>query len=121
VEFGTAKAAGLAVASLENKAGELIQPSVEAGQRTLSTIKLPPNLRGFFPDPEGKAAYSIITYSWLLLNQRHPDEQRRKALHQFVRWSLKEGQRYAAALGYIPLPPEVVAQATAVLDETRKD
>jgi phosphate transport system substrate-binding protein len=32
----------------------------------LAGAALPENLRLFLPDPEGKDAYPIVTYTWLL-------------------------------------------------------
>ena len=62
VEYGMAQRAGLPMAWLENKAGQFIQPHGGSGLATLLNVDMPENLRVFFPDPDGKDSYPIVTY-----------------------------------------------------------
>jgi phosphate transport system substrate-binding protein len=117
VEYGFAERTGLAMAWLENKEGQFIQPSGGSGLLTLMNIPLPDNLRVFVPDPEGKDSYPIVTYSWLLLYKKYDDPQKVSALKQYLKWDLTVGQEFSESLGYIRLPPQVVARANDVLDK----
>jgi phosphate transport system substrate-binding protein len=108
VQYGIAQRAGLAMAWLENKAGQFIQPHGGSGLATLLNAKMPENLRVFFPDPEGPDSYPIVTYSWLLLYKEYGDPQKRAALKRFVQWCLTEGQAFNETLGYLRLAPHVV-------------
>ena len=94
VHYGTAQRAGLGMAWLENKAGNYIKPTGTSGLQTLLQSKLPPDLRMFMPDPDGKDSYPIITYSWLLLHKTYNDPKELEALKELVRWCLDEGQEY---------------------------
>jgi phosphate transport system substrate-binding protein len=117
VEYSYAKRLGLAVATLQNKAGAYVAPSEWSGQAAFArNLKVfPANLRVFLPDPEGDASYPIVSFSWLLLHERYADAARAESLKQFVAWSLDKGQAYSSELGYVPLPPEVASLArTAV-------
>jgi hypothetical protein len=38
---------------------------------------------------------------------------------EFMKWALTDGQKYAAELGYAPLPPEVVKMEMAALAKIR--
>jgi phosphate transport system substrate-binding protein len=116
VEYGIAKRAGLAMAWLENKAGQVIQPHGGSGLASLLQATLPENLRAFFPDPDGPYSYPIVTYSWLLLYQRYDNPQKVAALKQFVTWCLKDGQTFSEPLGYVRLAPQVVTRALEALD-----
>jgi phosphate transport system substrate-binding protein len=118
LEYGFAKRLNLPMAWLENKAGRFVQPDAQSGQQALlhGSAALPDHLRLFLPDPEGEAAYPIVTYSWLLLYDHYPDVAKLTALKDFVSWALGEGQRYSAESGYIPLPQPVVAQALKRVD-----
>ena len=69
----------------------------------------------FLPDPDGADAYLIVTFSWLLLQERYPDAQKAAALKKFVAWSLTDGQGLSRELGYIPLPAEVASISLAAL------
>ena len=117
VEYGFAERTGLSMAWLENKEGQFIQPSGGSGLVTLLNIPMPDNLRVFVPDPEGKDSYPIVTYSWLLLYKKYDDPQKVTALKQYLKWNLTVGQEFSESLGYIRLPPQVVARATAALEE----
>jgi phosphate transport system substrate-binding protein len=119
VEYGIAKRAGLAMAWLENKAGQFIQPHGDSGRATLLNVTMPENLRVFFPDPDGKDSYPIVTFSWLLLYKQYDDQRKAAALKQYVKWCLTEGQAFNESLGYVRLAPQVTAQTTAAVDRIR--
>lgn len=108
VEYGFAHRLGLSVAALENKAGQFVAPSEDAGAAAL-TASAGHGLDGLsasLANPPGPQTYPIVTYSWLLLHERYPAAQAR-AVTSFVNWALDDGQRYAADLGYLALPPAV--------------
>ena len=118
VEYNFAKRLGLAMAHLQNKAGRFVPPGEGSGQAALAANagQMPRNLRLFLPDPEGDDSYPIVTFSWLLLYDRHPDAAKARELKKFVAWSLTTGQAYSRELGYIPLPGEVASLSLAALD-----
>src|SRR5262249_46818932 len=72
--------------------------------------------RLFLPDPDGVDAYPIVTFSWLLLQDRYGDPQKTAALKKFIAWGLTDGQGLSRELGYIPLPTEVASLSLAALD-----
>jgi phosphate transport system substrate-binding protein len=119
VEYGMARRAGLSMAWLENKAGQMIEPHGGSGLATLMNTPLPENLRVFFPDPDGQDSYPIVTYSWLLLYRQYDDAPKLTALKHFVRWCLTAGQESNESLGFVRLPPPVIARAIAALDSIR--
>ncbi len=53
------------MASLQNKAGKFIEPTIASGQKALATAKLPDDLIVWAPDPEGEESYPIVTYTWI--------------------------------------------------------
>ena len=53
IEYGFAELGKLPMASLENKAGKYVKPSLESGQAALAGVDLPPDLRAWLPDPSG--------------------------------------------------------------------
>jgi phosphate transport system substrate-binding protein len=116
VEYGMAKRAGLAMAWLENKAGQFVQPHGGSGLATLLHVDLPENLRAFFPDPDGPDSYPLVTYSWLLLYKQYNDQHKATALKHYVKWCLTEGQAFSEALGYVRLAPHVATRVTAAVD-----
>jgi len=118
VEYGFAKRLGLPMARLENKSGRFVQPTAESGQLALQdgSPKIPRNLRVFIPDPDGDGSYPIVSYSWLLLYNKYPNDKVANAIKDFVWWGLSRGQDYAKEIGYIPVPSTMVARASEVVD-----
>ncbi len=119
VEYGIAQRARLPMAWLENKAGQFIQPRGDSGMATLLNVDMPENLRVFFPDPDGKDSYPIVTFSWLLLYKQYDDQHKAAALKQYIKWCLTEGQAFNEALGYIRLAPQVIERTMAAVDRIR--
>lgn len=123
VEYGFAKRLGLAVAALENRAGEYILPTEEAGAQALSEAAgaMDEKLRVSIADAAGRTAYPIVTYSWLLLYGRYPEGGKADAIRDFVAWGLSDGQKLEddALSGYIPLPANVVAKGQQALAAVR--
>jgi phosphate transport system substrate-binding protein len=116
VEYGYAKQNDLKFASLENKSGSYIEPSEQSAQATLSAVKLPDNLRAFIVDPEGKDAYPIVTYTWLLAYKSYSDPNKAKALKAVIDYGINDGQKVSSELGYVPLPADVVTKVKAAAD-----
>ena len=119
VEYGYAKNNGLAMASLQNKAGKFVAPTPESGASALASVELPENLRAWPDDPAGEGDYPITSFTWLLLPKKAADAAKLAALKQFITYGLTEGQAFAAELGYIPLPESVVAKSKAALESVK--
>ena len=117
VGFEFAHQLGLKMASIQNKAGNFVQPGHRAGTAALGDANLPPNLRLFIADPGGADAYPIVTFSWILAYKRYDSEEKAKAMRDLLRWCLDEGQKFAPDLGYVPLSPNVSSKALAALGE----
>ncbi len=117
VEYSYAQKLGLAMATLENQAGKLVAPSLEAGAVGLSGAEFGDQLRAFVTDPADPAAYPIVTYSWLLAYQTYPDAAKAEAMREVLVWGLTAGQQFSRDLGYIPLPEPAVEAATAAVEQ----
>ncbi|MGZ8995053.1 MAG: phosphate ABC transporter substrate-binding protein PstS [Rhodospirillales bacterium] len=123
VEYGFAKRLGLPVAALENREGNYVMPTEEAGTQALAEAAgaMDERLRVAIPDAPGESAYPIVTYSWLLLYGSYPDAKKAAAIRDFVAWGLREGQtlREEGLSGYIPLPANVAAKGQQALATIR--
>jgi phosphate transport system substrate-binding protein len=109
VEYAFAKFAKLDMALLQNRAGQFVAPGGEGGPEALASIKLPADLRAWVTDPENPKAYPIATYTWMLFYKDNKDPKKAAALRELVDYCLTEGQKMSGRLGYISLPPTVVA------------
>jgi phosphate transport system substrate-binding protein len=79
----------------------------------------PQDFRASITNKNGKDAYPISTYMWLLLPEEIADKTRRDALTELLRWVLTSGQRECSALGYAPLPAEIAKRALESFDTSK--
>lgn len=116
IEYGFAKLTKAPVALLENKDGKFVAPGPESGAAALASAEFPagnlpgsdvPDLRAWVYDPAGEKAYPIATFTWMLFPGKM-GEERAKAARELIEYCLTEGQKSADAMGYIPLPENVV-------------
>ena len=118
IEYGYAKLTKAKSAMLENASGNYVAAGAESGAAALASAEFPegnlpgsdvPNLISWVTDPAGADAYPIASFTWLLL-YRDQDDEKAAALRELVEYCLTEGQKSADALGYIPLPENVIAK-----------
>jgi phosphate transport system substrate-binding protein len=121
VEYGYAKNNNLTMATLQNKAGQFIEPNDTTAADTLSAVEMPADLRAFITDPEGEKSYPIVTYTWMLAYKTYDDPQKAIAMETMIQYGLTKGQEQAAALGYVPLPKDVVEKVAAAADAISSD
>ena len=112
IEYGYAKSQNVPFATLQNKAGKYVSASTESGQAALASAELPENLIVWNSDPSGDNAYPIVTYTWQIFYKKY-EPAKFSAVQELIKYQLNEGQRDAEALGYIPLPENVVAKGLA--------
>jgi phosphate transport system substrate-binding protein len=94
----------LATAAIKNKKGEFVSASVDSITKAGSTIKdFSGDLKGNVINADGKGAYAISSFSWILLPENAASAQL-KEVRSFLGWALGEGQRFASELHYAPLP-----------------
>ena len=69
---------------------------------------MPADFRVSITNAEGAEAYPVSSFTWLLLYENPKDKAQSKIMVDFLKWALTDGQKFAADLGYAPLPAEVV-------------
>ena len=84
------------MASLQNKAGKFIEPTIASGQKALAAAKLPEDMIVWASDPEG-AESSIVTYTWIIAYKKYPDAQKARALKDVLAYCLSDGRRSRVA------------------------
>jgi phosphate transport system substrate-binding protein len=107
--------------SVQNAAGEFVKASVDAVTKAAAAAapNIPADFRVSITNAQGAGAYPISSFTWLLLYGDPKDKASGKAMVDFVRWALTDGQKYAADLGYAPLPASVVMLEQTALDRIK--
>lgn len=108
VELAYAVENKLTFASIKNKSGAFVTPSIASTTAAAAGAKIPADFRASLVNQPGKSAYPIVGLTWLLVYEKQKDPAKGKKLVEFLNWSLRKGQKMAAPLLYAPLPQEVV-------------
>jgi phosphate transport system substrate-binding protein len=125
LEYGYADLAKLPTAVLENHFGRYIniRKNPESGEAALKGVDLPKDYRIWVPDPVGKDAYPIVTYTWLLCYKDYSKYKRNPQLggplKEVIRFCLTEGQNFNKELGYIRLPPRIAEKVLKAVDNIK--
>jgi phosphate transport system substrate-binding protein len=80
---------------------------------------MPDDFRVSITEPPGKTAYPISSFTWLLVPANIQDSSKGEVIKGFLRWMLKDGQKYAEPLAYAQLPKEVVEEEIKAIAQIR--
>jgi phosphate transport system permease protein/phosphate transport system substrate-binding protein len=134
VELTYALTTDMDYASLMNKAGNFVEPTLDSTQAaaqaaimnnassssnnitTSAAVGLPTGDQSWTQvtllDAPGPDSYPIASFSYLLLYKELSTNidsmEKAQALAQFVNWAITDGQQFASPLHYVPLPDSVV-------------
>jgi phosphate transport system substrate-binding protein len=100
---------------VQNKSGQYVTASLESVTAAAAGVTMPDDFRVSITDPAATDAYPIASFTWMLLYQHPADKARSKAMVDFLKWALADGQKFAPGLGYAPLPQPVVAKELQAL------
>jgi phosphate transport system substrate-binding protein len=122
VELTFARSSGLAVASIQNRAGEYVAPSPAAAALAVdaSIDLLAKDLRTPVVDPPAtaKGAYPITGMTFFLIPKDSKSQDgEQEAVRDFVAYSLSTGQEVSEQLSYAKLPGTIAQQGQALLSQ----
>jgi phosphate transport system substrate-binding protein len=112
IELSYAMTNKLPVVALKNRAGKFVKPSIASTSAAAAGAlkKMPKDFRADITNAGGSDSYPISGFTWLLVHKEQKDAVKGKALVDFLKWSLSDGQKYAEALLYSPLPENLQAK-----------
>ncbi len=113
VDLSDARASGLQLAALENKAGKPVKPTLAATSAALEGITVADDLTYNPLNADGEASYPIAAPTWILVYKSQTDRAKGEALKSFLTFMLGEGQRIAPEVDYAPLPESLRQRALA--------
>ena len=102
-------------AAIANQAGNYVTPTSAAIAADAAAKPAVTTADFSIVNQPGPDAYPICGYSWVLISARQPSTQAGQALTALVSWLTRDGQAYAATLGYVPLPAAIQQLAAAAL------
>ena len=107
-------------AALENKWGDFVKPSVDAGAKALNGIQLDENLAGTNPNPTAEGAYPIATLTWILAYETGNGKNTEAIKTSLSTLLSDEYQDKAPKLGFVPLKGEILEKARSAVDKIGK-
>jgi phosphate transport system substrate-binding protein len=112
VELAYALQNKMTYASLQNAAGNFVQPSLESFSAAAASAdwKTTKDFNLVITNAPGAEAWPITATNFILMHKQAKDPARAKAARDFFKWAYENGQDQARSLDYVPLPPELVQQ-----------
>jgi phosphate transport system substrate-binding protein len=107
----------LSFAAIRNQAGNYVLPSTQTiAAAAAQKPDITPTDFSIVNQP-GASSYPISGYSWALVYTHQPDRARGRALVTMLDWLTHDGQAYATANLYVPLPSRVRQLAHSMLQQ----
>jgi phosphate transport system substrate-binding protein len=107
----------LPFATIRNQAGHYVIPTAQTvAADAAQKPSITPADFSIVSQP-GADSYPISGYSWALIYTRQTSQATGRALVTMLDWLTHDGQAYAAANGYVPLPAQVQQLARTMLQE----
>lgn len=120
VDIADAMKNRMSFVALKNKAGNYIVPSQDSVADAAAGANF--KVKGMAPDlldQSHKNAWPITSATYMLAYEKGSDAAKQKGVVDFFTWSLNNGQKMAAELGFVPLPPGVVKMVEAEMKNIR--
>jgi phosphate transport system substrate-binding protein len=117
VDYSDAKASGLTWASVKNKAGDYVAPSVSSATTAADNATVAPDLTFSAIWAPGAGSYPITYQSWVLVYQKQSSSNTTAMLKAYIGYLLGDGQKTLPSLNYAPLPASIDQKATAQLSK----
>jgi phosphate transport system substrate-binding protein len=117
VDYADAKASGLTFASVLNRAGRYVAPSVASATAAASQATVAPNLTFAAVWQPGAGSYPITYQSWDLCYSKQPKANTAKLLQAYLGYLIGAGQKLLPGLNYAKLPASIDQKAKAQLSK----
>jgi phosphate transport system substrate-binding protein len=116
-ELNIAQRASLRIARVRNASGEFVTPSVKSFAAAASESRMREDFRVSLTNAPGKESYPITSFTWLYVPVQFAEQDRGRAVADYLKWIYSDGQRIAQELGYATLPPALLAKIEAEVSQ----
>ena len=125
LEAGWGKLKGLKIAKLVNHAGNAVLPDDENCRVALEEAKFNDVFGATIPNPRGKDAYPIVTFTWVIVRRHYDDKRLGDELKAVLNYCLEDkdgkGQALSKELYYVALPKETLERARKAVQQINAD
>ncbi len=115
VELAYAEQNKMAYASLQNAAGQFVQPTADsfAAAAASADWASAKDFNLVITNAPGADAWPITATNFILVYKQPKDAARAKNTLEFFKWAYAQGKPQAEQLDYVPLPAELITQVEA--------
>ena len=98
--------------SVKNPSGAFINADLASVSAAAAgaAANMPDDFRVSITNAPGKDAYPISSFTWLLIPAKIQDPAKKKAITDFLKWMLADGQGMTEKLAFAKLPKPVVTK-----------
>jgi phosphate transport system substrate-binding protein len=115
-ELGYVLTNNIQYAAVQNASMKFVVPSVDsaaAAAQSINQATIPADLRFYFVNAPGDGSYPITGFTWTVVYQNQSNTDKGMAIANMLWWVIHDGQQYSTALGYVPLPANIVTLSEA--------
>ena len=105
--------------SVQNSAGNFVKATTESVTAAGASAPMPDDFRVSITNAPGADAYPIASFTWILMYENPDDKGQARAMIDFLKWALTDGQKFAKELGYAPLPQAVIDAELKALERVK--
>ena len=117
VDYSDAVATELALASIKNAAGKVVEPTLEGATAAMASAEVSADVTVSPMNAPGADAYPITSPTYIIVYEKQTDHNKGTALKALLTYVLGAGQDKAEELDFAKLPDELLAKAKAQLDK----
>jgi phosphate transport system substrate-binding protein len=117
IDLSDAKAAGLTFASIKNKDGKFVAPTLDGATAALAGATVKDDLTYDPLNAAGAASYPITAPTYILVKQKYDNPEKAKLVKAFVQYLLTDGAALAKEVNFAVLPDTLKTKALAQLDK----
>ncbi|HBW39201.1 phosphate ABC transporter substrate-binding protein PstS [Desulfosporosinus sp. BICA1-9] len=115
LELAYAVQNNLSYATMQNKEGKWIVPSLQSTSAAAAAATIPEDMRVSIVNAPGVDAYPIAGFAWALIYQDQKDKAKGTALVNFINWAIHDGQNLSEELHYPKLPASLISREEVML------
>ncbi|BAZ69273.1 MAG: phosphate ABC transporter substrate-binding protein PstS [Pelatocladus maniniholoensis HA4357-MV3] len=106
VQTNVALKNNLSIASIENKSGNYVKPTLEETKKALANVTFQDDFSTEdIQDPEN--GYPLVSLIWLLVHKKYANQETLEKTKNLMTWILTKGQQLNEDLGYTKIPDDV--------------
>jgi phosphate transport system substrate-binding protein len=117
VDFSDATSAKLKTASIKNKDGNFVAPTLAGAAAAVAATTVAPDLTYSPLNQAGGETYPITSPTWIIVYKKQTDKDKGSEIKAFLQYLLTDGQGLAETNNYAKLPEALRSQAQAQLSQ----